>query len=108
MDVAEVGFAAVARRMIERDDGLTLLKPPMLQVSPDLIVLALVAVLGDEAAVDLRRRVPLRRWGRGSPAPVASTIARNEPSTSAVRGAASVYGLSSGFSGAVLIGATKT
>ena len=103
MDVAEVGFAAMARRMIEWDKSLALLEPPMLQIAPDLIVPAVVAVLGDEAAVDADAVCRCLGGALASPATMASTIARNGPNTGAVLGSASVYGLGSGFSSALRI-----
>ena len=63
VDVAEVGFEALAREVSQRDEGLLMSRPVLAQVALDLGVAAGVAVLVAEAAEDLGGGVPL--LGRG-------------------------------------------
>jgi hypothetical protein len=65
VDVAVVGFQALARVVVERDKGLTLAAPAAHEVQPDALVTAVVAMLGLEAAMDLGSSVPLLGWGLG-------------------------------------------
>jgi hypothetical protein len=65
VDVAEVGFQALARVVVEWDEGLTLAAFAGPEVQPDALVTAIVAVLGLQTAMDLGGGVPLLGWGLG-------------------------------------------
>ena len=60
-DVSEVRFAAVARRMVEWDEGLASVATTLLEVASDLVVAASVFVFSCQSSIDLHRRVTLLR-----------------------------------------------
>jgi hypothetical protein len=62
-DVAEVGFGAATGRMVQGNEGLTLLAATGLQVAADLVITARVAILIAEAAEQLTGGVPLLARG---------------------------------------------
>src|SRR5262249_27466238 len=59
VDVSEVGLGTRPRPMLQRDERLAAVHTLLLEVAANLIVLAGVALLGDEAAVDLGGGMPL-------------------------------------------------
>jgi hypothetical protein len=63
VDVAEVGLGAVARRVVQRDEGLAAVPAARLEVATDLVIAAGVAVLGAQPAEDLGGGVSLLARG---------------------------------------------
>jgi hypothetical protein len=63
-NVAEVGLGPDPRPVVERDERVPAVEPPGLQVPLDGRVAPGEPVLGDQPAVDLLGRVPLRARGR--------------------------------------------
>ena len=59
VDVSEVSLGADARPMIEWYERLALIASALLQVAAHLVVATGVAVLGDQASMDLHRRMAL-------------------------------------------------
>jgi hypothetical protein len=64
VDVPELGLGADAGPVVERDERVAAVAASSLEVAADLVVLAGVALLGDQASVDLGGGVPLLP-GRG-------------------------------------------
>src|SRR5262249_5524141 len=64
VDVSEVGLGAGPRPMLQRDKRLAAVDSFLLEVAANLIVLAGVAFLSDQAAVDLCGSMPLLAWSR--------------------------------------------
>lgn len=63
VDMAEIGLGAAAGVVVQGDERLALAAPFRADVTPDLVVAALIAVLGDEPTMDLGRGVSLLAWG---------------------------------------------
>src|ERR1700758_1017451 len=62
LDVPEVGLGPRSGLMLQRNEGLASLPPLLLEVAPDLVVLADVALLSDESPVNLAGGVSLLAW----------------------------------------------
>ena len=61
MDVSEVRFAAMARRMVEREERLASVAAALLEVASNLIVAAGVFMISCQSSIDFYRRVTLLR-----------------------------------------------
>src|SRR5579871_3779410 len=64
VNVAEVGLGTNARSVLQRDERFPAVQSLLLQVAADLVVLAGVALLGDQTPVDLTGGMPLLTRGR--------------------------------------------
>jgi len=63
VDVSEVGFDSMARRVFERDEGLAAFEAMLLHIALDRMIAASVAVFADETAIELLGGVSLLEWG---------------------------------------------